>query len=226
MAKNFLTIVISIALSAACFTSHAAESALWQQFKTAKLNGTEPILPDFSYAGYNYSESPIPDTSGWTVFNVTNYGAVANDGLYDDAAIQATIDAAQAAGGGIVFFPPGRFMVSFDEDITKTIRISGSNILLKGSGLSTGGTEIFMDKMKVNNGRYMFEVKPLNISQSTLTTVAANAARESYEIQVANSSLLSPNQRILLRADSVPYAYAYYDPLPLSPNWTRITSTS
>lgn len=55
--------------------------------------------PDFSYAGYGYSESPIPDTGGWAVFDVTDHGAVADDGGYDDAAIQATIDAAQAGGG-------------------------------------------------------------------------------------------------------------------------------
>lgn len=226
MNKTLLGITFSIALSATCFTAHGAESALWQQFKTAKLNGTEPTLPDFSFAGYDYSESPLPDTSDWPVFNVTDYGAVANDGGYDDAAIQATINAAESAGGGIVFFPPGRFMVSFDNDITKTIRISGSNILLKGSGSGAGGTEIFMNEMKVNNGRYMFEVKPLNTSQTTLTTVTADAPRESFEIQVADASALSPGQRIILRADSVPYANAYYAPLALSSNWTRLTSTS
>ena len=83
----------------------ATESALWTQFKQAKLSATEPTLPDFSYAGYNYSETPIPDTSSWPIFDVTNYGAVVNDGNYDDAAIQATIDAAKAAGSGIVSFP-------------------------------------------------------------------------------------------------------------------------
>ena len=62
----------------------ATESALWTQFKQAKLSATEPTLPDFSYAGYNYSETPIPDTSSWPIFDVTNYGAVVNDGNYDD----------------------------------------------------------------------------------------------------------------------------------------------
>ena len=83
-----------------CFMSLLLNSArehhhMWTQFKQAKLSATEPTLPDFSYAGYNYSETPIPDTSSWPIFDVTNYGAVVNDGNYDDAAIQATINAAQ-----------------------------------------------------------------------------------------------------------------------------------
>ncbi len=45
-----------------------------------------------------------------TVFNVTNYGAV-GDGLRDNTAnIQNTINAANAAGGGIVEIPAGTFL--------------------------------------------------------------------------------------------------------------------
>ncbi len=214
-----------VALSAPWFC-HGADSFLWREFREARLSGTQATLPDFSYAGYDYSESPLPDTSSWPVFDVTDYGASPDDGNYDDAGIQAAIDAAQAAGGGIVFFPPGRFMVSFDNDITKTIRISSSNMLLKGSGSGPGGTEIFMDKMKVNNGRYMFEVKPLNTGQSTLTTVTADAPRGSYEIEVANAVNLWPGRRIILRDNSIPYAHAYYAPLELSPTWTRLVETT
>jgi hypothetical protein len=204
----------------------AAEAVLWKQFKEAKLEDTEPTLPDFSYAGYDYSESPLPDTSSWAVFNVTDYGAIANDSGYDDAAIQATIDAAEAAGGGIVFFPPGRFIVSPNTTVGEVITVNGSNILLKGSGSGAGGTEIFMDKMKVNNGRYIFEVRPTSLGESTLTTVVADAARESFTIEVASAAALSPGQSIILSATSVPFAEAYYDPLEIDAAWTRLNTTS
>lgn len=47
-----------------------------------------------------------------TVFNVTNYGAQA-DGLKDDtAAVQSALAAAEKAGGGVVFFPRGRYALS------------------------------------------------------------------------------------------------------------------
>jgi len=45
-----------------------------------------------------------------TVFNVTNYGAI-GDGIKDNTTnIQNTIDAANAAGGGIVEFPAGTYL--------------------------------------------------------------------------------------------------------------------
>ena len=201
-----------------------ADSVLWQQFKTAIITGTEPTLPDYSYAGYDYSESSIPDTSGWTVFDVTDYGAVADDSGFDDAAIQAAIDAAELAGGGVVFFPPGQFKVSPNETVGENIFLNGSNIVLKGSGSSTGGTEIFKVNKKVNNGRYIFEVKPPSTDDSTLTTVVADAPRESFDIEVASASGLSVGQRIVLRTKSIPYAQAYFAPQALQTTWTRIES--
>ena len=142
-----LAIIITISL--VTLSTRADESSLWQQFKAAKSANTEPTLPDFSYAGYNYSESDIPDTSDLPTFNVTEFGATPDDGEYDDTAIQATIDAAEAAGGGVVLFPSGRFMVSPNETVGENIFINASNIVLKGQGSQVGGTEIVMDKMKV-----------------------------------------------------------------------------
>lgn len=63
-------------------------------------------------------------------FNVFDYGAVA-DGVTDDlAAIQAAINAASAAGGGVVFLPEGTYATT-DRIQPKT------NVHLKGSGYST-----------------------------------------------------------------------------------------
>jgi hypothetical protein len=160
------------------------------------------------------------------VFSVTNYGAIADDTAFDDAAIQATIDAAEAAGGGVVFFPPGQYRVGPNTNVGENIFINGSNILLKGSGSGSGGTEIFMVNMKVNNGRYMFEITPTSTPETTLTTVVSNAPRESYEVQVANAAPLVVNDRVIVYCTSVPYAEAYYAPLALDPAWTRLTTTS
>lgn len=48
-------------------------------------------------------------TSNW--FIVTDYGAVGDGSTDDTGAIQDTIDACAAAGGGVVFFPPGHYII-------------------------------------------------------------------------------------------------------------------
>lgn len=47
---------------------------------------------------------------GW--FVVTNYGATGDGTTDDTAAIQATINAAIAAGGGVVYFPAGKYLIA------------------------------------------------------------------------------------------------------------------
>lgn len=44
-------------------------------------------------------------------FNVVDYGATGDGSTDDTAAIQAAIDAAEAAGGGVVYFPAGVYVV-------------------------------------------------------------------------------------------------------------------
>ena len=95
--------VLCFAISCASIC-YGVPSATWQDFEAARNAGAEPILPDFSYAGYHYSEIPIP-TPAHKVFNVGDFGAVSNDGQSDRDAIQAAIDAANLLGNGIIQFP-------------------------------------------------------------------------------------------------------------------------
>src|SRR5215469_2267908 len=67
-------------------------------------------------------------------FNVKNFGAVGNGSTDDSAAIDSAITAVTAAGGGILFFPPGNFLMS-----TNTL-IPPSNCIVQGSGI--GATTI------------------------------------------------------------------------------------
>ena len=102
------------------------------------------ILPNFSYVGYHYGEESIPENKQLKVFNVTNFGAKPNDDISDKDAIRKAIKAAEKNGGGIVFFPKGRFLVNEDADDRGQIVISSSNIILRGSGSGADGTELFM----------------------------------------------------------------------------------
>ena len=78
-------------------------------------------------------------------FNVKSYGAK-GDGTTDDvAAIQAAIDAAGAAGGGHVYFPPGTYKLIAYTTVTYTgggtttyhLRVLNDRITFRGVGRSS-----------------------------------------------------------------------------------------
>jgi RNase P/RNase MRP subunit p29 len=210
-------------LSAAFYLPLKAQKVtpLWTDFVTAKAQGKTPILPDFSYAGYHFSEKQIPTVSGKKVFNVLNYGAKPNDNGYDDEAIQRAVDAAEKnTDGGVVFFPAGKFLLAKDNDSTKQIRISKSNIVFKGSGSALGGTEIYQDHMRINGRQILF--KPAKNVQNRLTVVTKNVERESFWVEVASVASLKVGMDVVLKHRSEEFTKLYFAPLDLKPQWTRL----
>ena len=201
-------------------TPPAGSSALWNNFVQAKQNGTEPTLPDFSFAGYKRSEVAIPNITG-PVFNVTSYGASPNNSGFDDAGIQAAIDAAESAGGGVVFFPAGRYLVNPTEDANHFITVTGSNIVLRGAGSGTGGSEIVMVAKK--QGGKMFRIGPASgWGASTVANVTANATRETFEVTVDNTGQLAVGQFVVLKHQSTAYNSFYFAGKPLDADWERV----
>jgi hypothetical protein len=198
-------------------------SALFNQFKTAKQNGTEPTLPDFSYGGYHRMAEGIPYKTG-TTFDVTSYGAIPNDAGFDDAAIQAAIDAAEAAGGGIVYFPAGQYRVSPDETLDH-ITLEGSNIVMRGAGDGAGGTEILMVNKK--NGTAMFEVGQPSASYNgvVLANITQPATRHTTSsVTVDSASALSVGQWVIIKYQSTEYNNFYFNGLTLDPDWLRVVT--
>lgn len=69
------------------------------------------------------------------VYDVRLYGATGNDVTDDTSAIQAAINAAHAAGGGVVFIAAGTYMVSGTADKSDgAIRLL-DNVTLQGEGM-------------------------------------------------------------------------------------------
>lgn len=66
---------------------------------------------------------------GGLVFNVKDatYGAVGNGVADDTSAVQAAITACHAAGGGIVFFPPGTYSLTALTPTSKTSLVGGGS---------------------------------------------------------------------------------------------------
>ena len=206
--------------------------AVWRQFVEAKRSGKEPVLPDFSYAGYHYSEKAIPDVKG-PVFDITEYGAKPDDAADDRDGIQAAIGAAQRAGGGIVFFPRGRFLLNERGPSQKNIQIKGSNIVLRGSGSGAGGTELFMRSYLApkNPEKFwtvppMFEAVGASVSflGERVTTVAASSARESFSVTVADTSRLKAGDWIILYLKDARAAAGAVAPYSVEPQWNKLKS--
>ena len=83
-------------------------------------------LPDMFY------DTGTPSGAG--VYNVADYGAVADPAVDNRGMIQAAIDAAHEAGGGIVYIPAGVYGIAGAAESEGSIQVK-SNVFLKGDGM-------------------------------------------------------------------------------------------
>lgn len=220
--RRFTCTLICLNFCLITLAAQAQKTApLWEDFVKAKKSGTTPILPDFSYAGYGFSEIPLPSVSDKKYFKVDDYGAKPNDDQFDDVAIQKAIDAAEAnPGGGVVFFSAGKYLIAADEDATKQIRISKSNIVLKGSGSGNSGTEIYQANKRINGRQFLFKPEDSNVEK--LATIVKDAGRETFSVIVKDASKLKVGQDVAVRHRSEAFTKLYFAPLELKPQWTRL----
>ena len=139
LALLFFTALLIISCSKKTSEEKVWEPEILKQFKKV---GIASNLPDYSYAGYAYGEKKIPTVEG-AIYNVSDFGAIPNDEIDDTKAINLAIKSAGENGGGIVFFPSGKFLVNTDTTKTEIVKINYSNIVMRGSGSAENGTVIF-----------------------------------------------------------------------------------
>jgi Pectate lyase superfamily protein len=78
--------------------------------------------------------SPRPQpTIGGTTFDVTRFGASGDGSTDSSGAIQVAIDAAQMAGRGRVYFPPGTYLIGSKSEVIAP----GSPVEIEGAGRDT-----------------------------------------------------------------------------------------
>jgi hypothetical protein len=102
------------------------------------------------------------------VFNVLDFGAVGNGTTDSTAAIQAAIDACNAAGGGTVFFPAGTYK------LTDTVNLK-ANVVLKGSGRRVTFLKQFTNAKKClyqSNTSFYNDISDLSFTINTGVTSA------------------------------------------------------
>ena len=203
------------------------QSSLWTQFIEASKNGSEPVLPDFSFAGYRYSEVSIPVVDHKR-FDVRDFGAVADDGKSDKQSIIAAIRAAEKNGSGIVYFPLGRFDINTADDELEPIEIRGSNIVFRGEGADKS-TLYFERDLPPRNPKKLYS-SPYAIATlvedkgDVITRVTSNARRETREIIVEDASGIESGDWVVLEVlsnspDLIDYELGTLTP---EPAWTRL----
>lgn len=185
------------------------------------------ILLDFSYAGYGHGETAPPDvyTLGYKVYDVTDYGAVADDGKSDREAFMNCLEAAlgssfqkkngyhlitKSRANSIIYFPEGEFILHDSADdytengqtFSRSIQISAGNIVLKGAG--RGKTKLVMkDPNRPTDEDILYSSPSMlvfkhNSGLSKITDVTSNAAKGAYSVEVASVSGLSEGEWVCL----------------------------
>ena len=156
---------------------------------------TQNYLPDFSYAGYHFGESKIPNPKG-TIVKATDYGVIANDELDDSKALVKAIKEASAIVGDVILeLPAGKIILS---DI---LYIERSNFILRGAGSGPDGTEFFCPRPMI----YLKNQESLAELREYLTTTNKRQVEKENNIDLPFSQFAwsggmiwtqVPNQRV------------------------------
>lgn len=218
---------LAILFAFACLFAHGqslkGQSLLWEQYVQSKLDSTISTLRDYSHAGYHKSEIGLPEISAatHTVFDVTDYGAIPNDGLSDRQAIVDAIADASQATPAIVYIPEGRFRINEPSDIGQPdIVIQADSLVLKGAGMAR--TELYADQSLLDQGsafitfvsrrpnRYYYTGAPV---RATVPVPPDNHG--GYSLRVDQSNQLAPGMVIAIVANlnvNTPEGQKYFYP--------------
>lgn len=214
-------------ISLICSNCKAQKETLWDNFKRAKQNNTEPILPDFSYSGYKYSEVEIP-TVNYKLFNVVSFGANPNDTNSDKEAINKAIAAATKNGEGIIYFPKGKYYINTDSDDNSIINIKASKIVFRGEDRDAS-ILYFENYLPAKDPKKLW-TSPSAIKVDTktkgrrITKIVEDAKRETKLIKVDDASKIKKGDWITIEVLNNDTDFVKQDlyPLKLEPKWKNI----
>jgi hypothetical protein len=144
------------------------------------------VLHDFSYAGYRNGERPPAAPPGATFDVAAAYGADATGKVDATASIQSAIDAASAAGGGIVFFPAGIYRI---DDM---LNVAKSGVVLRGVGASS---VLHFTKATGMTGKANITFAG-TVAHSAPHDLVADAPSRTKEVLVADASDLKPGDDV------------------------------
>ncbi|MDQ8179943.1 DUF4955 domain-containing protein [Pelagicoccus sp. SDUM812005] len=223
-----LVILASLLSMPAC-SDGRGESALWREFVEASERGGSATLPDYSYAGYDFMDSPIPAGPA-RVFKVEEFGAKADDGVSDRDAVQAALDAASKKGG-VVLFQRGRYLLNTLDGEEAPLRLSQGNVVMRGAGSGEEGTHLVFERHlepefpdRMYSTPFMLHVEPTNTQERFLSKVVGKSERGSFELTVQDPSPFAAGDWITLRLRDPKAVPAFFGDRPIRPEWKRLVS--
>ncbi|MCM2273242.1 MAG: glycoside hydrolase family 55 protein, partial [Candidatus Didemnitutus sp.] len=200
-------------LCLACLAATAAlaswRSSLYPEtgYDPAAANlDTDKVLQDFSYAGYRAGAAALPDRTG-PVFDVTAAPYQADPtGVTDaTAAIQSAINAAESAGGGVVYLPAGTYRLSVPAAQTQALLIDAGNVVLRGAGagqtflLNTTTTNLRSKAViRVRDGT---EMSFYRTSGTTSVALSRDLLNSTTVIPVASTAGFAVGDTVVVRND-------------------------
>jgi parallel beta-helix repeat protein len=122
---------------------------------------------------------PLYPASTLNFYNVKDYGVKGNGTADDGAALNATIAAVIAAGGGIVYLPPGTYLHNAAD-----ILINGDNVVLQGAGPSSiikNGTSNAINGIKVSGANHVI-IRDLAVDGNRTNIVSPPAIGSQYAV--------------------------------------------
>lgn len=164
---------------------------------------TDKVLQDFSYAGYHRGESAIPDVAGPLIDAATPpYSADPAGHADSTAAIQAAIDAAGRAGGGVVFLPAGTYRLSFAPDAKQALLLDRPGVVLRGAGAD----RTFLLNTTVHDLRHKAVIRvsgpwgaAFRAKGSASTPLARDLLNSTRVIPVAGTTAFSVGDTVVVR---------------------------
>jgi hypothetical protein len=210
-------------------TTSGIEATAWRQFLADSAKGKHSGIPDFSYSGYKHGEVAVPEIAG-PMFNVTDYGARPDAPTNSAPAIQRAIDACEAAGGGVVLFPNGVFLINDNQEATASaLRISGSRVVLRGAGIGADGTVLYSssviqpeDPSKMYTGRPPLMIGAPPAKPLKKASVKAPANKGSFMLSLEEGHHFQAGDRLVLTMSRKgTNAASFVDPHAWETNWIR-----
>ncbi len=142
-----------LAALSATTSLHAQNTPAWDKFVN---KADDNVLLDFSYVGYDHGKTmpeyysdvnELAKKLGYKIYNVCDYGAVADDGKSDRAAVEAIINKigkGKPNANAIIYFPEGEYILHTEEDDVKdsktgnmkseTLNLVMGHVIIKGAG--------------------------------------------------------------------------------------------